>query len=126
MAKSKTPTRGGRPKGNNAKTHFVAFRVTLEEHVRLLIKAQKSGMTLSDYARSRAMRGYARTPKTSSHAELHFAEASRELFHEVRRQGVNLNQIAHHCNRHQVPPPAEISELLRRLQSLWDKLLGSS
>ncbi|MGE4129854.1 MAG: plasmid mobilization relaxosome protein MobC [Hyphomicrobiaceae bacterium] len=32
--------------------------------------------------------------------------------------GVNVNQIAHHCNRFQVPPPAELAPLLAEIRSL--------
>lgn len=53
-----------------------------------------------------------------------FGEATRQIFHEVRRQGVNLNQIAHHCNRHQVPPPREVTALAGQLLDLWQKLIG--
>jgi hypothetical protein len=47
------------------------------------------------------------------------------LTHELRRHGINLNQIAHHCNRHQVPPPPEMTDLAKVLMALWERLLAS-
>ncbi len=45
-------------------------------------------------------------------------------WHELRRIGVNLNQIAHHCHRHQTPPPAELSHVIAALLTLMRRLLG--
>ena len=54
-----------------------------------------------------------------------FGDATRDVYHEVRRQGVLLNQIAHHCNTHKIPPPSEVSHLAETLLALWQKLLSS-
>ena len=40
------------------------------------------------------------------------------LVTQLRKIGVNVNQIAHHCNRFQVPPPAELGPLLTEIRSL--------
>ena len=52
-----------------------------------------------------------------------FGERTRAVLHELRKQGVNLNQIAHHCNRHQLPPPPEVSGLAATIMALWRKLM---
>lgn len=113
----------GRPKGASVKDHWVSFRVTAEEHFALLDKAERSGMSAGEYARSRVMRGIARAKKaTAKPAEL-FGDRTRAVLHELRKQGVNLNQITHHCNRHQIPPPPGLSELITQLQELWRKVM---
>lgn len=122
----KTPPPGslkGRPKSESVKNHWISFRVTAEEHFALLEKAERSGMSAGEYARSRVMRGIARAKKaTAKPAEL-LGDRTRAVLHELRKQGVNLNQIAHHCNRHQIPPPPGLSELITQLQELWRKVM---
>ena len=115
----------GRPKAARVKDHWISFRVTAEEHFQLIDKAQRSGMGPGDYARSRALRGIARTKKSAPPTEPIFGDATRAVFHELRKQGVNLNQIAHLCNRHQLPPPLEVSELAKVIMALWERLLRS-
>lgn len=120
----KTQSIIGRPKkAEAARTHVVAFRLTPAEAFRLADKANRSGLTPADYARLKAMTGIARAKKKVPGTEPIFGEATRAIFHEVRRQGVNLNQLAHHCNRHQVPPPPEVVALAQELLALWQKLL---
>ena len=114
----------GRPKAATIKDHWISFRVTAEEHFLLIDKAQRSGMVPGEYARSRAMRGIVRSKKMPSVVPV-FGDATRDIYHEVRRQGVLLNQIAHHCNTHKIPPPPEVSDLAETLLALWQKLLSS-
>ena len=122
---SKSKASLGRPKRGRTKDHWVSFRVTAEQHVQLLDKAQRSGMGPGEYARSRSLRGIARAKKAGPSTAPIFGDATRAVFHELRKQGVNLNQIAHHCNRHQVPPPRELEELAKVVMALWQRLLGS-
>lgn len=109
----------GRPKAATLKDHWISFRVTEEEYFHLLDKAERSGMSAGEYARSRAMRGIARTRKKPASPQDVLGIATPALLHEIRKQGVNLNQIAHHCNRHQIPPPPALVELLAQLRELW-------
>lgn len=114
----------GRPKkAEEARTRVVAFRLTPAEAFRLADKANRSGLTPADYARLKALTGIARAKKKVPGTAPVFGEATRAIFHEVRRQGVNLNQLAHHCNRHQVPPPPEVVALAHELLALWQRLL---
>jgi Bacterial mobilisation protein (MobC) len=115
----------GRPKAARVKDHWISFRVTAEEHFQLIDKAQRSGMGPGDFARSRALRGIARSKKNAPTTAPIFGDATRAVFHELRKQGVNLNQIAHHCNRHQLPPPSEVTELASVIMALWERLLRS-
>ena len=113
----------GRPKAATVKDHWITFRVTAEEHFLLIDKAQRSGMVPGTYARSRAMRGIVRVRKVPEVVPV-FGDATRDVYHELRRQGVLLNQIAHHCNTHSVPPPPEVSALASTILALWQKLLA--
>jgi hypothetical protein len=112
----------GRPRTAKVKNHWISFRVTAEEHFALLDKAERSGMSAGEYARSRAMRGIVRAKAAAKTDEL-FGDRTRAVLHELRKQGVNLNQIAHHCNRHQIPPPPALAELITQLQELWRKVM---
>lgn len=112
----------GRPRTERVKDHWISFRVTAEEHFQLLDKAERSGMSAGEYARSRVMRGIARAKKKLAPPAEVFGASTRALLHEIRRQGVNLNQIAHHCNRHQIPPPPALAEIITQLQELWRKV----
>ena len=115
----------GRPKAPRIRDHWISFRVTAEEHYALVVKAERSGMAPGEFARSRSLRGIARAKKrrVASPAEL-FGEQTRAVLHEIRKQGVNLNQIAHHCNRHNLPPPHGVAELAASLKVLWQKLMS--
>jgi hypothetical protein len=112
----------GRPKAARIRDHWISFRVTADEHFQLIDKAQRSSMGPGDYARSRALRGIARSKKSAPTADEIFGEQTRDLYHEIRKQGVLLNQIAKHCNTHQVPPPLEFLSLADTLETLWRKL----
>jgi hypothetical protein len=128
MPKAKTQKpRGstGRPKSPQTKDHWVSFRVTADELFRIMAKAEASGVSHVEYARSRTLRGIARKKKSAERMPV-FDNHARELLHEARRQGVNLNQIAHFCNSLKAPPPPEFAALLRKLNALWDKLLVES
>jgi hypothetical protein len=121
---NKTKASLGRPRTTNVKDHWISFRVTAEEHFALLAKAERSGMTAGEYARSRSLRGIARAKKAAATRKELFGERTRAILHELRKQGVNLNQIAHHCNRHQFPPPPEVIDLAASLKALWQKLMS--
>jgi hypothetical protein len=112
----------GRPKSERIKDHWISFRVTAEDHFQILDKAQRSGLSPGDYARSRVLRGIARRKKAAAVPQP-FGDMTRTVYHELRRQGVNLNQIAHHCNRHQVEPPPEVAALAAQILELWRKVL---
>jgi hypothetical protein len=112
----------GPPKAARVKDRWISFRVTAEEHFQLIDKAQRSSMGPGDYARSRAMRGIARSKKSAPTSDDIFCEQTRDLYHELRKQGVLLNQIAKHRNTHQVPPPVEFLALADTLETLWRKL----
>ena len=129
---SSTETRGsiGRPKAEVVRDHYITIRVTAAEHFKALDKARRSGVSLTDFARDRVLRGIARKPKTiASAAEDVWIDdakplvlAVREVWHELHKIAINLNQIARHCNRHQVPPSREYPDVLAQLLTLLQRL----
>ena len=119
------PPRGsiGRPKAEKPRSQWVSFRVTAEEHFQILDKAQRSAVSAGHFA-VRAFFAASRGAEKSGPAlPLPFGEMTQTIYQELRRQGVNLNQIAHHCNRHQVLPPPEVSQLAATIIELWQKVL---
>lgn len=120
----------GRPKVETVRDHYITIRVTAIEHFQFLDKARRSGVTPSAYGRSRILRGIARRKKTTASAAEQIwlddvtplVEAILKAWHELHKIGVNLNQIAHHCNRHQQPPPAQFHLLVAELLTLLQRL----
>jgi hypothetical protein len=118
----------GRPKAEVVRDHYITVRVTAAEHFQVLDKARRSGVTPTEYGRTRILRGIARKKKRASgdgwlEERAPLLETARALWHELRKIGVNLNQIARHCHRHQVPPPAEYDTLVAHLLDLLQQLV---
>jgi hypothetical protein len=110
--------------------HYITVRVTAADHFKVLDRARRSGVSLTDFARDRVLRGIARkkTSVTSAAEEvwiddvMPLVQAVRQVWHELHKIAINLNQIAHHCNRHQMPPPAAYQDVLAQLLSLLQRL----
>jgi hypothetical protein len=125
-------TRGsiGRPKAETVRDHYITIRVTAAEHFRALDKAHRSGVSLTDFARDRVLRGIVRKKRTVASAAEEvwvddvtpLVQAAREIWHLLQGIAVNVNQIARHCNHHQVPPPPEYKDALALLLSLLQRL----
>lgn len=116
-----------RPKASNTvRDKHVSFRLSAEEHFKLIDKAHRSGMSVGDFVRARSLQARKRKARevdlpSGVPGELNLAQ-------QLRKIGVNVNQIAHHCNRFQVPPPAELAPLLSEIRSLlnaaWSRTGG--
>ena len=125
-------TRGsiGRPKAEVVRDHYITVRVTAAEHFKVLDRARRSGVSVTDFARDRVLRGIVRKRKsTASAAEeiwiddvMPLVQAVREIWHLLQGIAVNINQIARHCNRHQIPPPSEYRDVLAQLLPLLQRL----
>jgi hypothetical protein len=99
----------------------VAFRLTLEEALALRERAARSGRSLSDYARHAAL-AYRRHSGDRREA-LHPFAMDAATFHEIRRLGVNLNQIAKRLNAQDMPAPPELGPLLAEIHAALKKAL---
>lgn len=112
-----------RPRRPIIRDRHVSFRLSAVEHLKLVDKAHRSGLSVGDFVRARVLPARTRR-RPAGEAE----PVAMPLLSELRRIGVNVNQIAHHCNRHQVPPPAELEPLLAEIRSLlaasWRRAAG--
>ena len=105
-----------RRKQATTRNKHVSFRLSAEEHFKLVDKAQRSGMSVGDFLRARTLQARKRKAREIEVPVSPPGEVS--LVHQLRKIGVNVNQIAHHCNRFQVPPPAELAPLLSDIRAL--------
>ncbi len=121
-----------RPLKEDPRDCFKTFRFTASEVTRLEARARARGQTLSNLVRSTLLRpepGEAlaeaspegnvsgagqRGTRPSSLA----AQATQVLIDQVRRLGVNLNQIAHRMNELRIPPPRELTLVLDEIRAL--------
>lgn len=104
-----------RPKQAVTRDQKVTLRLTAEELVALHERAAKSRQTITDYGRAQMLTKRGRPKKKKAAKMMPGIFVDAELFHELRKIGVNLNQIARHCNTHQVPPPAGFDHLVKNL-----------
>ena len=119
-----------RPKSPDPRTEIIALRLTLAEVVDLRRLADANGTTSSGYIRAlittaikqRQAKRRGRPPitpprqRTITIVEPHRLDA--ESYHHIQRLGVNLNQIAKHCNTWGTPPPAELAPLLAEIRAV--------
>jgi hypothetical protein len=121
-----------RPAKDDPRDRFKTFRFSEAEINRLQARARASGRTLSSYVRRVLLesqaeaassgnpdggppgirRGRLTVPRRPSEEY-----ALRRLAEEMRRVGVNLNQIARRMNEQRTPPPRELTILLDDIRS---------
>jgi Bacterial mobilisation protein (MobC) len=133
-----------RPAKDDPRDRFKTFRFTEAEITRLQARARASGRTLSSYVRrvlldsqaeaagsgnpADGLPGNGRGRKTRSRRPGQ-EYALHRLAEEMRRVGVNLNQIARRMNEQRTPPPRELTMLLDDIRAyvgqarqLWQEL----
>lgn len=94
----------------------VNIRLSPVQLARLQEQADKAGTTVTDFVRASAL-GKRVTVKKSTAPEF-------MTIHELRRIGVNLNQIAHAMNAGGITSPDRVNALAAKLDTLFDKWLG--
>jgi len=104
-----------RPKQAVVRDHKVTLRLTAEELIALQERAAKAHQTITDYGRASMLTKRGRPKRKPAAKTKASVLVEPELFHELRRLGVNLNQLARHCNTHQVPPPAGFDRLVKHI-----------
>lgn len=109
-----------RPRQGEVKDQRVNFRLTLEEAITLRERAARAGKSMSDYARDAALGPPIRRPALARPFAMEPAS-----FHQIRRLGVNLNQIAHRLNALDLPPPPELAPLIAEIQATLRKALAT-
>jgi Bacterial mobilisation protein (MobC) len=129
-----------RPVKDDPRDRFKTFRFTEAEINRLEARARASGRTLSSYVRRLLLEGQAeaaleaagrRNPDAGAgngHPNNRVPRrpggdyAIRRLAEEMRRVGVNLNQIARRMNEQRTPPPRELTMLLDDIRTYVRKV----
>jgi plasmid stability protein len=97
----------------------VNFRLTLEEALALRERAARAGKSMSDFARDAALA--ARVAPAGPVRPFAMEAAS---FHQIRKLGVNLNQIAHRLNAQDMQAPQELAPLLAEIHAALAKALS--
>ena len=94
----------------------VSLRLSPVELARLQDKADQSRQSVTAFVRAAAMG----KPVTVRQAQ----ETDFELRQELRRIGVNLNQIAKALNARQTALPASLVSTCEKLDALFDRMLA--
>jgi hypothetical protein len=124
----------GRSVSDDPRAHRMTLRFTASELLATKEAAAAAGMSLSDWVRSRAMdrraaakaaaaaggSGRKRSGKagTADRGGPPKPLLDPAVYHELRHQGVNLNQIAHRMNTQDMLPPPELYALLEDIRRL--------
>jgi hypothetical protein len=133
-----------RPVKDDPRDCFKSFRFTEAEVTRLEARARAERRTLSAYVRARILNDEAQVakaatgpPKTAPRTnreklDAYYARrdeiavagagsrdrmAARLLAEQMRRVGVNLNQIARRMNEQRIPPPRELTMVLDEIRT---------
>lgn len=113
-----TPTepvrkKGGRPPSPTKRDQQITVLLTKLEKLALKKRAEKAGLTLSDYGRQMVLTGK---------AQVRLTPEENEVLNQVAKLGNNLNQIAHKANADGIRSIAfEASRLLQQLSQLLNK-----
>ncbi len=109
-----------RPRQGEVRDQHVGFRLTIEEALVLRERAARGGQSLSDYARHAALM---HRPHSGVREARHPFAMEPASFQQIRRLGVNLNQIARRLNAQDMPAPPELGPLLAELRAALKKAL---
>lgn len=97
------------------KTEQINLRLSPVELSTLARKADAAGTTVTAFTRSAALGKTVKAPPQSS--------VDFETRQELRRIGVNLNQIAKHLNAGRAVPVDVIAQTCTKLDSLFDRIM---
>ena len=86
------------------------IRLKKAEYQKLRDDARRATLNLSSYVRAKLFEGEITVPKVPA--------ANFETAHQLRKIGVNLNQLARYFNSHPEIGDADLAERLRDLEAL--------
>ena len=98
-------------KPNRTKSKQVAFRLTEEEYSELMKLVTLSGMTQQQFLTTAILN----TTVTNT-------DGLKEFRTELKRIGTNLNQIARSCNEGNQATKAEVEQIGKELNEVWQQL----
>ncbi len=106
MARPRKPTQSKR-------CAWIGYRVTADDKARIVAQAERAGLRLGEYARRSALTTEIKIQPTP--------RADFETADQLRRLGVNLNQIARAVNTGG-QLPAYLERLCERIETTLDKI----
>ncbi|WP_108676687.1 plasmid mobilization protein [Acuticoccus yangtzensis] len=122
--------RGGKAIARPVKDPFeqrsaqVNIRLTAAERAVLEARAHAAGTSMTDFVRQAALGGKGKgRRKTPEPVPVALSESDFALRNELRRIGVNLNQIARVLNADGVVPPEALAAVAEKLDRIFDRLL---
>jgi Bacterial mobilisation protein (MobC) len=89
----------------------ISFRVSELDYERLKLSAEVLNMSVTKFAKMKAEGSRIVRPKFDG-------ETVKDLVHEMRKIGVNVNQIAKWCNTHQNVSASELERLNHNLEKI--------
>lgn len=106
-----------RPRINTVRQHMISLRLTVEERFCLMERANKACTSVSEFLR---MSSLARRPKLARiHRIIDAPVWPADVYREVHRIGVNVNQIARQLNSFpERGVPAGLDEALAELRDV--------
>ena len=116
----------GRTLSDNPKAHRLTLRYTAAELLAVKEAAAASGVSPYDWVRSRSIpragRSAIRMAEPDSTGKRLAPAIDTRMFIELRRQGVNLNQIAHRLNSNDLAHPADLSAVIAEIRTILARL----
>lgn len=103
---------------NRKESKQVNFRVSDDEYKRLELMAQQQGMTVPSFCKKRAQGAKLKMPLVDREGALKIAS-------ELRRIGVNFNQVVKHLNSGEKVSEGQINAIGKELNEIW-QLLNSA
>lgn len=104
-----------RPLEPNTRDKILTLRLTLNELIAVHDAASRAGLSVSEFARERLLKAH----KARKRRVEPIPGIDPELWIQVRKIGVNLNQIAHRLNAAEVPfVPPDLDGLIAHIRRL--------
>lgn len=95
----------------------IKFRVNEDEYLYLSAMADQSGMSVTQFAKNVALGVKYQPPRVER-------EGAIQIANELRKQGVNLNQVAKTCNSSRTLYKSEIEQIQKQLAEIEKGLVG--
>lgn len=100
---------------NRKESKQINFRVSDEEYQRLQIMADNVGMTVPAFCKTKAQGARLKAPKVDRQGAMKIAT-------ELRRIGVNVNQIARQANKGDKLLQSDLKAVQKELDDIWQLL----